>query len=198
MGSFGSLPLAWKASRTTTQTVGATQRREPDVLRGDVSITGRTVPSGHGRSAGSGKVGVGLPAVMGRWQAAPKEAAGPRAGHEARLYEATIAAPIEVVWRHLITGEGLVRWVGPVATGRPTPGGALRRTHPDGATVVGRFVEVVPHRWVVSTYGWEDGRLGVPPGSTTVGSTWWSRAVPPPSAWCTTACPGTAPDHERG
>jgi len=34
----------------------------------------------------------------------------------------------------------------------------LRWVHPNGATVVGRLVELVPHRRVVSTYGWEDGR----------------------------------------
>jgi len=83
-------------------------------------------------------------------------------------YQVTIAAPIEVVWAHLTTAEGLVRWVGPEATADPAPGGALRWTHPDGATVVGRFVELVPHRRVVFTYGGEDGRLGVPPESTTV------------------------------
>ena len=83
-------------------------------------------------------------------------------------YEVTIAAPIEVVWAHLTTAEGLVRWIGPEATAEPTPGGALRWTHQNGATVVGRFVEVIPHRRLVFTYGWEDGRMGVPPGSTTV------------------------------
>jgi uncharacterized protein YndB with AHSA1/START domain len=83
-------------------------------------------------------------------------------------YQVTIAAPVEVVWAHLTTAEGLVRWVGPAATADPTPGGALRWTHPNGATVVGRFVELVPHRRLVFTYGWEDGRLGVPPESTTV------------------------------
>jgi uncharacterized protein YndB with AHSA1/START domain len=83
-------------------------------------------------------------------------------------YEVRIAAPAEVVWAHLTTAQGLVRWVGPEATADPAPGGALRWTHPDGATVVGRFVELVPHRRLVFTYGWEDGRLGVPPGSTTV------------------------------
>jgi uncharacterized protein YndB with AHSA1/START domain len=41
-------------------------------------------------------------------------------------------------------------------------------THQNGARVVGRFVELVPHRRIVFTYGWEDGRLGVPPESTTV------------------------------
>jgi uncharacterized protein YndB with AHSA1/START domain len=34
--------------------------------------------------------------------------------------------------------------------------------------VVGRFVELVPPRRLVFTYGWEDGRMGVPPESTTV------------------------------
>jgi uncharacterized protein YndB with AHSA1/START domain len=80
----------------------------------------------------------------------------------------TIAAPIDVVWAHLTTAAGLVRWVGPDATADPVPGGTLRWTHPNGATVVGRFVELVPHRRVVFTYGWEDGRMGVPPESTTV------------------------------
>jgi uncharacterized protein YndB with AHSA1/START domain len=83
-------------------------------------------------------------------------------------YEVTIAAPAEVVWAHLTTAEGLVRWVGPDATADPVPGGALRWTHANGATVAGRFVELVPHRRVVFTYGWEDGRMGVPPESTTV------------------------------
>ena len=83
-------------------------------------------------------------------------------------YELTIAAPAEVVWAHLTTAEGLVRWVGPAATADPAPGGVLRWSHPNGATVVGRFLELVPYRRVVFTYGWEDGRMGVPPGSTTV------------------------------
>jgi len=54
------------------------------------------------------------------------------------------------------------------AAADPTPGGTLRWVHSNGATVVGRFMELVPHRRVVFTYGWEDGRLGVAPGSTTV------------------------------
>jgi uncharacterized protein YndB with AHSA1/START domain len=82
--------------------------------------------------------------------------------------EVTIAAPIEAVWAHLTTAAGLVRWVGPDAVADPVPGGALRWTHPDGATVVGRFLELIPHRRVVFSYGWEDGRMGVPPESTTV------------------------------
>jgi uncharacterized protein YndB with AHSA1/START domain len=84
------------------------------------------------------------------------------------VHEVTVFAPIEVVWEHLTTAAGLVRWVGPEATAEPVPGGTLRWTHPNGASVVGRFVELVPHRRVVFTYGWEDVRMGVPPESTTV------------------------------
>jgi uncharacterized protein YndB with AHSA1/START domain len=83
-------------------------------------------------------------------------------------HEVEIAAPVEVVWEHLTSAAGLVRWVGPDAVADPVPGGELRWTHPDGSTVVGRFVELVPHRRIVFSYGWEDSKLGVPPESTTV------------------------------
>jgi hypothetical protein len=33
-------------------------------------------------------------------------------------------APAEVVWAHLTTAQGLVRWVGPEAVADPTPDGA--------------------------------------------------------------------------
>jgi uncharacterized protein YndB with AHSA1/START domain len=79
-----------------------------------------------------------------------------------------IAAPIDVVWTHLTTAQGLVRWVGPRATADPVPGGVVRWTHPNGATVVGRFVELDPPRRLVFTYGWEGDLMGVPPESTTV------------------------------
>jgi uncharacterized protein YndB with AHSA1/START domain len=84
------------------------------------------------------------------------------------FHEVTINAPIEVVWAHLTTAEGLVRWVGPQATADPVPGGVLRWTHPNGASVVGRFVELDPPRRLVFTYGWAEGLMGVPPESTTV------------------------------
>jgi uncharacterized protein YndB with AHSA1/START domain len=96
-------------------------------------------------------------------------------------------------------GGRLKQWVGPAATAEPAPGGELRWMHPDGSTVVGRFLELVPHRRVVFTYGWEDGRMGVPPESTTVeieldehdGQTTLRlshHGLPPE----------TVPDHQRG
>ena len=102
-------------------------------------------------------------------------------------HQVTIAAPIETVWAHLTTAAGLVRWVGPEAIADPVPGGTLHWTHPDGTTVVGRFVELEPHRRVVFTYGWEDGRFGVPPGSTTVEIDLGEAAAPRPYASSTTA-----------
>lgn len=83
-------------------------------------------------------------------------------------YEIAVDAPPEVVWRCLTTAEGLVRWVGPEAAADPVPGGGLRWVHPEGATVIGRFVELAPHRRLVFTYGWQDGRMGASAGSTTV------------------------------
>jgi uncharacterized protein YndB with AHSA1/START domain len=114
-------------------------------------------------------------------------------------YEVTIAAPIEVVWAHLTTAEGLVRWVGPEASADPAPGGALRWTHANGATVVGRFVELVPPRRLVFSYDWEDGRMGVPPESTTVEI----HLVEQDGATTVRLVhhglpPQTVPDHQRG
>jgi uncharacterized protein YndB with AHSA1/START domain len=71
--------------------------------------------------------------------------------------------------------------------------------HPNGATVVGRFVELVPHRRVVFTYGWEDGRLDVAPGSTTVEIGLTEEAGRTTLRLVHHGLPPeTATDHERG
>jgi uncharacterized protein YndB with AHSA1/START domain len=80
----------------------------------------------------------------------------------------TIAAPASVVYRHLTTVEGLLRWIGVEAIADPVPGGRLQWTHENGATMVGRFIELIPPRRVVFAYGWKDDLMGVPPESTTV------------------------------
>jgi uncharacterized protein YndB with AHSA1/START domain len=83
-------------------------------------------------------------------------------------HELKIRAPARTVWELLTTAEGLKQWVGPEATAHALPGGELRWVHPDGSTMIGRFLELAPHRRVVFAYGWKDGRMGVPPESTRV------------------------------
>ncbi len=80
----------------------------------------------------------------------------------------TIGASAETIWTHLTTEAGLLRWIGVEATADPVVGGVLSWTHENGATMVGRFVELTPHRRLVFTYGWADGEMGVGPESTTV------------------------------
>jgi uncharacterized protein YndB with AHSA1/START domain len=62
----------------------------------------------------------------------------------------------------------LVRWIGIRALLEPRPGGAFRFELVPGEFCSGRYVEVVPERRVVFTWGWESGALPVAPGSTTV------------------------------
>ncbi|HYZ93179.1 MAG TPA: SRPBCC domain-containing protein [Actinomycetota bacterium] len=83
-------------------------------------------------------------------------------------YEITIAAPIQRVYRHLTESAGLTRWMAVTAVADARPGGELRWTHENGATMCGRFVELDPPHRVTFTYGWEDGRLDVPPESSLV------------------------------
>lgn len=48
------------------------------------------------------------------------------------------------------------------------PGGLVRLRMPGGEIASGRFVEVVPERRLVFTWGWEGEAPPVPPGSSTV------------------------------
>jgi uncharacterized protein YndB with AHSA1/START domain len=84
---------------------------------------------------------------------------------EKRLF---IDAPPARVYELLTDAELLVEWMAPVAEVDPTPGGAVTWTHLNGDRVVGTFVELLPARRVVFTYGWDREDVGIPPGSTTV------------------------------
>ena len=44
----------------------------------------------------------------------------------------------------------------------------MRWTHANGDTVSGHYAELVAHRRIVFTYGWERSEVEIPPGSTTV------------------------------
>jgi uncharacterized protein YndB with AHSA1/START domain len=80
----------------------------------------------------------------------------------------TIAARPETVFRLLTDPKEYVRWKGKLAQLEPRPGGTFRVDFMnDKDIVVGKFVEVLPARRVVFTWGWEGNGI-VPPGSSTV------------------------------
>jgi len=80
----------------------------------------------------------------------------------------TIAARPETVFRLLTDPSEYVRWKGKLAQLEARPGGMFHVDFEDDkSTVDGRFVELIPSRRVVFTWGWKDSAL-VPPGSSTV------------------------------
>ena len=80
----------------------------------------------------------------------------------------TIQARPETVFRLLTDSAEFVRWKGERAELEARPGGLFRVVFPNGTDIVaGRFVEVIPPRRVVFTWGWEGNTL-VPPGLSTV------------------------------
>src|SRR2546428_6424260 len=80
----------------------------------------------------------------------------------------TIAARPETVFRLLTDPTEYVRWKGKIAQLEPRPGGTFHVDFQNDKDVVdGRFLEVIPSRRVVFTWGWKDSPV-VPPGSSTV------------------------------
>lgn len=87
-----------------------------------------------------------------------------------KLVEKTVQvdAPPDLLYELLTDAGHLVRWMAATAEVEPRVGGVIRWTHVNGDTCSGRFVELVPGRRIVFTYGWERADVEVPPGSTTV------------------------------
>ena len=83
-------------------------------------------------------------------------------------HQVVLNAPAAEVYRMLTTVEGLLEWMAVDAVADAEPGGRLWWTHENGATMMGRFVELDPPRRLVFAYGWKDDLMGVPPESTTV------------------------------
>jgi uncharacterized protein YndB with AHSA1/START domain len=81
--------------------------------------------------------------------------------------ERRVAAPPAAVYAYLTESDRWASWQGEEATIEPQPGGLFRMRMGTGETARGQFVELVPDRRVVFTWGWVD-VPGVPPGSTTV------------------------------
>jgi uncharacterized protein YndB with AHSA1/START domain len=80
----------------------------------------------------------------------------------------SIDASPETVFRLITDPVEYVRWKGRLADLDPRPGGRFRVEFASGKdTAAGKFVEVIPNRRVVFTWGWE-GNDHVPPGSSTV------------------------------
>jgi uncharacterized protein YndB with AHSA1/START domain len=82
--------------------------------------------------------------------------------------ELVIHAPAATVYTFLVDATRFVTWMADDAILDATPGGRIRWTHPNGDSCAGHYVELVPDRRVVFTYGWEQVDVGIPPGSTTV------------------------------
>ena len=79
-----------------------------------------------------------------------------------------IEARPETVFRLLTDPKEYVRWKGKLAEFEPQPGGKFRVDFMNDKDVVaGNYVEVVPERRLVFTWGWEGSQI-VPPGSSTV------------------------------
>jgi len=79
----------------------------------------------------------------------------------------TISARPETVFRLLTDPNEYVRWKGELAQLEPRAGGTFHVDFKEKGIVDGKYVEVIPSRRVVFTWGWKDNPV-VPPGSSTV------------------------------
>jgi uncharacterized protein YndB with AHSA1/START domain len=87
---------------------------------------------------------------------------------DAITIERRVAAPPGRVYQYLTDGERWSRWQGLGTVLEAAPGGELRIRMGDGNVACGQFVELVPDRRVVFTWGWRDGSYDLAPGSSTV------------------------------
>jgi uncharacterized protein YndB with AHSA1/START domain len=82
--------------------------------------------------------------------------------------ERRVAASPATVFSFFTDRERWLRWQGIDATIEPFAGGALRMNVRGDGYASGTFVEVVPDKRVVFTWGWERPGSPLPPGSSTV------------------------------
>lgn len=83
------------------------------------------------------------------------------------VLEQRINALPSTVYEYLTNADKWKRWQGVDATLDARVGGVFSMLMENGMNARGAFVELVPERRVVFTWGWVD-RPGIPPGSTTV------------------------------
>jgi uncharacterized protein YndB with AHSA1/START domain len=87
---------------------------------------------------------------------------------DAVVREIEIRAPAAEVYEMFTDPAKLVRWIGIRALLEPRPGGLFRFELMPGEFCSGRYLELVPGRRVMFTWGWESGAIAVTPGSSTV------------------------------
>lgn len=79
-----------------------------------------------------------------------------------------LAAPADVIYEYFLDPTKLVTWqVDRVIAFNPNRNGAFRLQTTDGRRVVGRFLEVLPGRRLVMTWGYENSST-LPPDASTV------------------------------
>ena len=83
------------------------------------------------------------------------------------VLEQRIAAPPATVYRYLTEADKWKLWQGVDAKLEARVGGIFSMFMGNGMNARGQFVELIPDKRVVFTWGWVD-RPGIPPGSTTV------------------------------
>ncbi|GAA3782338.1 SRPBCC family protein [Streptomyces chiangmaiensis] len=82
--------------------------------------------------------------------------------------ERLIAARPETVFSFFTDRDRWLSWMGEDGEFRFEPGGAYRTTITGENVAEGRFVEVDPPKRLVFTWGWAEGGMPLPSGSTTV------------------------------
>jgi uncharacterized protein YndB with AHSA1/START domain len=85
----------------------------------------------------------------------------------ALVVERHVAAAPSAVYAYLTDSDRWARWQGADATIDARPGGLFRMLMGNGMCARGQFVELVPGKRVVFTWGWID-MPDLPPGSTIV------------------------------
>jgi uncharacterized protein YndB with AHSA1/START domain len=84
------------------------------------------------------------------------------------IKEVYLDASPELVFSFLAERDKILRWMGLTLEIDPKPGGIFR-LDPNGREVIrGQYLEVIPCRRIVFTWGWEEGDVRVPAGSTIV------------------------------
>jgi uncharacterized protein YndB with AHSA1/START domain len=84
------------------------------------------------------------------------------------VVERRVDAAPATIFRFLNDPARWIRWQGIEADIEPRPGGRFRVNVTGDGFASGEFVEIIPNRRVVFTWGWESPDSPVPPGSTTV------------------------------